>query len=93
MHAVDADDDVGLDAAAVGDTCAIGTGESAVVDPELRVRGVAGLRVVDASVLPSVPGANVNATVVAVAEEASDLVLGRPADDADTTSTRKEKAV
>ncbi|MFJ9179444.1 GMC family oxidoreductase [Streptomyces sp. NPDC102360] len=60
-------------------TCAIGTSEDAVVDPDLRVRGVAGLRVVDASVLPSVPGANINATVIAVAEKASDLIRGVPA--------------
>ncbi|RNG28819.1 GMC family oxidoreductase [Streptomyces botrytidirepellens] len=60
-------------------TCAIGTAESAVVDPDLRVRGIDGLRVVDASVLPSVPGANINATVIAVAEKASDLIRGVPA--------------
>ncbi|WP_406109148.1 GMC family oxidoreductase N-terminal domain-containing protein [Streptomyces sp. NBC_01003] len=57
-------------------TCAIGTDEDAVVDPELRVHGVSGLRVVDASVLPSIPGANINATVIAVAEKASDLIRG-----------------
>ncbi|MFM9555202.1 choline dehydrogenase [Streptomyces sp. cf124] len=60
-------------------TCAIGTSETAVVDPELRVRGIDGLRVVDASVLPTVPGANINATVIAVAEKASDLIRGIPA--------------
>ncbi|MEU3781974.1 GMC family oxidoreductase N-terminal domain-containing protein [Streptomyces sp900129855] len=60
-------------------TCAIGTSESAVVDAALRVRGIEGLRVVDASVLPSVPGANINATVIAVAEKASDLIRGIPA--------------
>lgn len=59
-------------------TCAIGTSENSVVDPELRVRGIDGLRVVDASVLPSVPGANINATVIAVAERASDLIRGVP---------------
>jgi choline dehydrogenase len=57
-------------------TCAIGTGDLAVVDPQLRVRGVTGLRVVDASVFPSIPGANINATVIAVAEKASDLISG-----------------
>ncbi|MGW2521607.1 GMC family oxidoreductase [Streptomyces sp. NPDC001617] len=60
-------------------TCAIGTSETAVVDPELRVRGIDGLRVVDASVLPTVPGANINATVIAVAEKASDLIRAIPA--------------
>lgn len=59
-------------------TCAIGADEQAVVDPELGVRGVDGLRVVDASVLPTVPGANVNATVIAVAERAADLIRGIP---------------
>lgn len=56
-------------------TCRMGTDARAVVDPRLRVNGVAGLRVVDASVLPAVPSGNINATVIAVAEKASDLVL------------------
>ncbi|MGY0064297.1 GMC family oxidoreductase [Streptomyces sp. LZ34] len=68
-------------------TCAIGTSENAVVDPDLRVRGVDGLRVVDASVLPSVPGANINATVIAVAEKASDLIRGVPAAPAGSAAT------
>ncbi|MBO9499513.1 MAG: GMC family oxidoreductase N-terminal domain-containing protein [Novosphingobium sp.] len=55
-------------------TCAMGT----VVDPELRVKGVEGLRVVDASVMPTVPGGNTNAPVIMVAEKAADLILGRP---------------
>ncbi|MGW2048325.1 GMC family oxidoreductase [Streptomyces sp. NPDC001858] len=68
-------------------TCAIGVSEDAVVDPELRVRGIDGLRVVDASVLPNVPGANINATVVAVAEKASDLIRGIPAAGSDANAT------
>lgn len=56
-------------------TCRIG----AVVDTELRVQGVTGLRVIDASVLPGLPAAMINAAVTAVAERGSDLVLaGRP---------------
>ncbi|HEY9474648.1 MAG TPA: GMC oxidoreductase, partial [Mycobacteriales bacterium] len=58
-------------------TCAMGTGQTAVVDPELRVRGVSGLRVVDASVMPTVPRGNTNAPTIALAERASDLIRGR----------------
>ena len=57
-------------------TCRMGEDPAAVVDSELRVKGVAGLRVVDASVMPSVPGANINAAVIMIAERASDLIRG-----------------
>jgi choline dehydrogenase len=57
-------------------TCAMGTGEDAVVDPELRVRGVEALRVVDASVMPTVPRGNTNAPTIAIAERAADLIRG-----------------
>jgi len=59
-------------------TCRMGTDEGAVVDPDLRVRGVAGLRVADASVMPLIPNAHPHATVVAIAERASALITGRP---------------
>ncbi|MBD8868803.1 GMC family oxidoreductase [Nocardioides donggukensis] len=60
-------------------TCAMGTGEAAVVDPELRVRGVEGLRVADASVMPMVPRGNTNAPTIMVGEKAADLIRGTDA--------------
>lgn len=58
---------------AVG-TCCIGTGPTAVTDTDLRVHGVDRLRIADASIMPSPPSANPNATVLAIAEKAADLI-------------------
>jgi choline dehydrogenase len=55
-------------------TCRIGSDEQAVTDPALHVHGIDGLRVADASVMPSIPGAGPNATVLAIAERAADLI-------------------
>jgi choline dehydrogenase len=53
-------------------TCAMGSGREAVVDAELRVHGIEGLRIADASVMPTIPSANTNAAVVMIGEFAAE---------------------
>jgi choline dehydrogenase len=61
-------------------TCKIGTDDQAVVDFQLRVHGVEGLRVADASVMPTIPSGNINAAAIMIGEKAADLVM-HPASD------------
>jgi choline dehydrogenase len=68
-------------------TCRIGTDDAAVVDPELRVQGIEGLRVADASVMPTLVCVNTNAASIMIGEKAADLVAGTGSREADETQT------
>ena len=66
-------------------TCRMGVGGESVTDPQLRVHGLQGLRVVDASVMPSVTNGNIYAPVLMIAEKAADIIRGNtPLAPADT---------
>lgn len=58
-------------------SCSMGTGPRSVVDPQLRVHGLEGLRIADASIMPLLVGANTNAAAVMIGEKASDMILGK----------------
>lgn len=58
-------------------TCTMGVDANAVVDAELRVRGIEGLRVIDASVIPEMPGGNTNVPTIMIGEKAANMLRGR----------------
>jgi choline dehydrogenase len=71
-------------------TCAMGNDEHAVVDAQLRVRGIAGLRVADASIMPTITGGNTNAPTVMIGDKAAAMILGQELPQAELTRLAAE---
>jgi choline dehydrogenase-like flavoprotein len=73
-------------------TCKMGTDETSVCDPQLRVRGIEGLRVCDASVMPDLVSAHINACVLMIGEKGADLIRGRKETDRGTAAESRHAA-